>query len=181
MSLQKLSRDIQKCPPLEFSTKVQIGFLKSRYRIIAVLEEIQAVFSKASLVICIGNFMSCFSNLGEVLFYSPKTTFLTALEVLFISTSTLVSLLSIFYCAGRIPLELNAFSKMIQKQFEKRALSGVIEENPSVERLLLQEKTFVFSGCEIIYFTQSGILTIIGTILTYGLLVLSVDLKNVNQ
>ncbi|GFR28344.1 uncharacterized protein TNCT_393261 [Trichonephila clavata] len=181
VSLQKLSWDIQKCPPMEFSTKVQIGFLKNRYHIITVLEEIQAVFSKTSLVICIGNFMSCFSNLGEVLFYSPKTAFLTALEVLFISTSTLVSLLSIFYCAGRIPLEMNAFSKRIQMQFEKRALSGVIEENPTVERLLLQEKTFVFSACEMIHFTRSGILTILGTILTYGLLVLSVDLKNVKN
>ncbi|GFY80142.1 uncharacterized protein TNIN_201611 [Trichonephila inaurata madagascariensis] len=179
--LQNLSSDIQKCPPMEFSTKVQIGFLKSRYRIIAVLEEIQAVFSKASLVICIGNFMACFSNLGEVLYYSPKTAFLTAVEVMFISTSTLVSLLSIFYCAGRIPLEMNAFSRVMQKQFEKRTFLGVIEENTSVERLLFQEKIFVLSGCEMIHFTRSGILTILGAILTYGLLILSVDLKDVNH
>ncbi|GFR30870.1 uncharacterized protein TNCT_498441 [Trichonephila clavata] len=175
--LQKFSSDIQKCPPMEFSTKVQTVFLKKRYFIITVLEEVQAVFSKASIVICIGNFMSVFSNLGEVLLYSHKTGVLTAVEVLFISTSTLVSLLSIFYCAGRIPLEMNTFSRVIQKQFEKRTLLGVIEENTSVERLLLQEKTFMLSGCEMIHFTRSGIFTILGAILTYGLLVLSVDLQ----
>ncbi|GFR12147.1 uncharacterized protein TNCT_735181 [Trichonephila clavata] len=160
---------------------MQIGFLKSRYRIITVLEEVQAVFSKATLVICIGNFMSCFSNLGVVLYYSPKTVFLTAVEVLFISTSTLVSLLSIFYFAGRIPLEMNAFFRVTQKQFEKRTFLGVIEENTSVERLLLQEKPLVLSGCEMIHFTRSGILAILGAILTYGLLILSVDLKSVNH
>ncbi|GFY64514.1 uncharacterized protein TNIN_14301 [Trichonephila inaurata madagascariensis] len=125
--------------------------------------------------------MSVFSNIGEVLFYSPKTGVLIAVEVLFISISTLVSLLSIFYCAGRIPLEMDFFSRTIQKQFQKRALLGVVEENTSVERLLLQEKTFVLSGCEMIHFTRSGILTILGAISTYGLLVLSVDLKNVNH
>ncbi|GFT59423.1 uncharacterized protein NPIL_426511 [Nephila pilipes] len=168
------------CPALKFSTQKQIDFLKQRSRILKVLEEIQAVFSKASLVICVGNFMTCFSNLGELLFYSPKSVALTIIEVVFIFASTVMSLLSIFYTAGQVPLEMNTSSRMSRKLCEKRAFLGIVEESASLERLLLHEETFLLSGYEMIYFTRNGILTILGTILTYGLLVVSVDLKNEN-
>ncbi|GFT59425.1 uncharacterized protein NPIL_426531 [Nephila pilipes] len=180
-SLQQLSSDMKEYEPIKFSTKIQTDFLMNRNRIIKVLEEIQEIFSKASFVICIANFMSCFSNLGELIFYSPKRITLILIEAIFMSTSTLVTLLSIFYSAGQVPLELNKFSRINRKQCQKRAFLGEIEENATLDRMLFQEETFVLSGCEMIYFTRSGILTVLGTLLTYGLLVVSVDLKKENK
>ncbi|GBM37347.1 hypothetical protein AVEN_24532-1 [Araneus ventricosus] len=87
-----------------------------------------------------------------------------------ISTTVFISLILMFWIPDQIPLEMENFTKIIRSKYEMRASSGIISKNPTVEKLLLEEKIFVLSGCNLIFFRRSNILPVLGTALTYGLL-----------
>ncbi|GFQ99233.1 uncharacterized protein TNCT_701311 [Trichonephila clavata] len=180
-SIQQLSLKGENCSPKAFTSRVQIGFMKDRKYIMKLVEEIQTVFSRASFFICMTNFMSCLSNLGQIIFYLTQNVAPTLIEILFISFSALTSMLSIFYYAGQIPIEMKRLTQVLKNKFEDRVLLGTDQDNSIVERLLIEENTFVMSGCDLIFFTRNGILPVLGTILTYGLLILSLDLKHKTQ
>ncbi|GFS99038.1 uncharacterized protein NPIL_451401 [Nephila pilipes] len=174
--IRQLCIKAENCSPKIFTPRIQIGFMKDRKQIIKLAEEIQFVFSQASFIICMANFMSCLSNLSVIIFYMAQNVAPIIIEILFVLSSSLASMLSIFYNAGQIPIELKRFSQILRDLHENRVLSGIAHENSLVERLILDESTFVLSGCDLVLFTRYGILTVFGTILTYGLLILSVDL-----
>ncbi|GFW69713.1 uncharacterized protein TNCV_1883571 [Trichonephila clavipes] len=175
--IQQLCLKGENCSPKAFTVGVQIGLMKDRKHIMKLAEEIQTVFSRASFFICMTNFMSCLSNLGQIIFYLTQNVAPTLIEILFISFSALSSMLSIFYYAGQIPIEMKRLTQVLKNKFVDRVSLGIDQDNSFVERLLVEENTFVMSGCDLIFFTRNGILTVLGTILTYGLLILSLDLK----
>ncbi|GFT33481.1 uncharacterized protein NPIL_668811 [Nephila pilipes] len=170
--IRQLCIKAENCSPKMFTPGKQIGFLKDRKQITKLAEEIQAVFSQTSFIICMANFMSCLSSLSQIIFYISQNVAPTIIEILFILSSALASMLSIFYNAGQIPKEMKRFSQILRALHEDRILSGIVQENSLVEKLILDENIFVLSGCDLIFFTRSGILTVLGTILTYGLLIL---------
>ncbi|GFT33475.1 uncharacterized protein NPIL_668781 [Nephila pilipes] len=114
--------------------------------------------------------------LGQLLFYSRKRGALNFLsDTFFNSVSTLISLISMFWIPGEVPIEMEKFNQVVRKKYEFRASSGIVSENPSVERVLCEEKVFILSGYNFVYFTKQSVLTVLGTILTYGLLIMNLD------
>ncbi|GFU13517.1 uncharacterized protein NPIL_435251 [Nephila pilipes] len=179
--IRQLCIKVENCSPKIFTPRMQIGFVKDRKQITKLAEEIQTVFSETSFIVCMANFMSCLSSLSVIIFYVAQNVVPNIIEILLILSSALTSMLSLFYNAGQIPIEMKRFSQILRDLHENRVLSGIVQENSLVERLILDESTFIMSGCNIIFFTRNGILTILGAILTYGLLIVSVDLQHQNQ
>ncbi|GFS41884.1 uncharacterized protein NPIL_599791 [Nephila pilipes] len=179
--IRQLRIKAENCSPKLFTPGMQMGFLKDRKQITKLAEEIQAVFSQASFVICMANFMSCLSNLNQIIFYVALNIVPTIIEILFISSIALASILFLFFNAGQIPIEMKRFSQILRDLHENRILLGIVHKNSLVERLILDERTFILSGCDLIFFTRNGIFTVLGAILTYGLLIVSVDLQHQNQ
>ncbi|GBN39511.1 hypothetical protein AVEN_54931-1 [Araneus ventricosus] len=93
------------------------------------------------------------------------------------STTVFISLILMFWIPDQILLEMENFTKIIRSKYEMRASSGIISKNPTVEKLLLEEKIFVLSGCNLIFFRRSNILPVLGTALTYGLLFMSFEVR----
>ncbi|GBN09597.1 hypothetical protein AVEN_178733-1 [Araneus ventricosus] len=155
----------------------QIEILKRRLRVVKILEETQGIFSTATFVICTANFTSCLTDLSQIILYASQNIGVTIISVLFGSTSAVASLACIFLCAGQVPIEMKRISTITRRLFEQKAIWGIAEENAVVERLMLNEEECTLSGCELIFFKKSTVLTLIGTILTYGLLIFSMDLK----
>ncbi|GIX96828.1 uncharacterized protein CEXT_516671 [Caerostris extrusa] len=137
--------------PNGFSVPIQIEYLKQRNRIINVLEEIQEIFSTVSFVIITTNTLQCVSNLAQLIAFSSANTLVTVIEVLYISINATLSMISIFYNAGQVPKEIHNFSKILRSHYELKAFLGFTSENSLVERLVFEEKTFVLSGCELIF------------------------------
>ncbi|GFU26397.1 uncharacterized protein TNCV_2507151 [Trichonephila clavipes] len=73
-----------------------------------------------------------------------------------------------FWIPGEVPIEMERFSQAARKKYELRAYFGIGSENPSVERALCENKAFVLSGFNLVYFKKESVLTVMGTILTYG-------------
>ncbi|KAF8776857.1 hypothetical protein HNY73_013799 [Argiope bruennichi] len=167
---------MKKCSSKAFTSSMQVDFLEKRLRIVSVLEEIQEIFSVPIFIICTANFVACIANLAQIVVYASKNAAPTVVEVVFMSSNTVASMLCIFCSAGQVPTEMQKFSATARRHLEQRAILGMIRENLVIERLMLDE-TFTMSGCELIFYKKSTILTILGTILTYGLLILSIDLN----
>ncbi|GBN59732.1 hypothetical protein AVEN_138612-1 [Araneus ventricosus] len=94
------------------------------------------------------------------------------------SINVTVPLIVMFWIPEEIQMELEKLNKIILWKYEMRASSGMISENPSIEKLLLEERPFVLSGCSLIAFQRCHILSVFGTALTYGLLILSFEVRN---
>ncbi|GFT54264.1 uncharacterized protein NPIL_631911 [Nephila pilipes] len=84
-----------------------------------------------------------------------------------------------FWIPGEVPIEMDNFNQVMRKKFELRAASGIISDNSAVERAVCDEKVIVLSGCSLIYFTKESVLSVLGTILTYGLLIIGLDLRSI--
>ncbi|GFY38432.1 uncharacterized protein TNIN_43971 [Trichonephila inaurata madagascariensis] len=114
---------------------------------------------------------------GQLLFYSYKPSALGLLsDILCNSVSALICLISIFWIPGEVPIQMEKFNQVIRKKFELRACLNIVQENLSLERVLCEEKVFVLSGCSLVHFRKHFVLTVLGTILTYGLLIMNLDL-----
>ncbi|GBN62513.1 hypothetical protein AVEN_3195-1 [Araneus ventricosus] len=98
-------------------------------------------------------------------------------DAIMTSTSVFISLIMMFWIPEQIPLEMENFTKIIRSKYEMRASSGIISQNPTVEKLLLEEKIFVVSGWNLIFFRRRSILPVLGTALTYGLLFMGFEVR----
>ncbi|KAG8191097.1 hypothetical protein JTE90_008409 [Oedothorax gibbosus] len=85
-----------------------------------------------------------------------------------------------FWVAGGIPLELKKLRKAFTEKSKKRALLGFALESTVFEKLQTENEDFELSGCGILIFRRSSILGVLGNILTYGLLVKSIEIRQVN-
>ncbi|GBN23326.1 hypothetical protein AVEN_212644-1 [Araneus ventricosus] len=139
-----------------------------------MLDEIQATFSAMTFVIVSAYLSFCFALLGQIMhlnYYSwallTETTFSVACSIVF--------LIAIFWFPGRVSLELKTFSHLIRTNYEERCCAGFLSENFLQEKLLLEQRSFLFSGLNLISYKRENILTLLGALLTYGLLVLSVE------
>ncbi|GBO31031.1 hypothetical protein AVEN_38044-1 [Araneus ventricosus] len=91
--------------------------------------------------------------------------------------NVVIPLILMFWIPEQIPLEMEDLNKIIRCKYEMRASSGTVSENSTVEKLLLEKKIFVVSGCHLIFFRRSNILSVLGSALTYGLLLIGLEVR----
>ncbi|GBN38402.1 hypothetical protein AVEN_111979-1 [Araneus ventricosus] len=175
--LNILTSELEMISPDRFTLKVEMEILKKRHHIFDMLEMIETSLSTASFLTCTAHFLACLSNLSQLLMYLPGNKTLTILAVSFISGSAVVSTAFIFLNAGQIPIEMEKFSRLLRRRIEQRSFLGLDSLKVRSERSVTDEQVFVLSGCDLIYYRKSTLLSLLGTILTYGLLILSIEFQ----
>ncbi|GBN00675.1 hypothetical protein AVEN_201175-1 [Araneus ventricosus] len=179
MTIRNLCQELERCPPMAFTTSIQIRCLNCRRTIYKMLGVLQERFSFTSFVACVGNFSCCFALLTQLTLYTFSESALSyQADTVINSINVTVPLIMMFWIPEEIQMELEKLNKIILWKYEMRASSGMVTENPSIEKLLLEEKAFVLSGCSLIAFRRCHILSVFGTALTYGLLILSFEVRN---
>ncbi|GBN40298.1 hypothetical protein AVEN_247496-1 [Araneus ventricosus] len=179
MFIRNLCEELERCPAKAFTTSIQIRCLNCRRKIYKMLDILQESFYFISFVACAGNFSYCFALLTQLMLYSFSESALTyQADTVINSINVTVPLFMMFWIPEEIQMELEKLNKIILWKYEMRASSGMVSENPSIEKLLLEEKPFVISGCSLIAFQRCHILSVFGTALTYGLLILSFEVRN---
>ncbi|GFV97315.1 uncharacterized protein TNCV_2038251 [Trichonephila clavipes] len=146
-------------------------------RLCRVLERLQCVFSLPSFLLTIVDVMSSFTILASALLYSSEEiTGPMIAENAFTLMTSAVLLITLIAFAAQIPVTMSTIRMCLQKIQEKRVVSesqGTLEDSRFRLLQILKERPLVIlSGCEIIYFTRITIVTVLGTLLTYGLLVI---------
>ncbi|GFT43917.1 uncharacterized protein NPIL_386621 [Nephila pilipes] len=169
-SMKSLSQVINRFTPEAFRTSEQLSILRYKAKIDDVLDDIQEVFSVPSLFLILANFSSCCRIFGwNVLeFESDKKIVKTT----FYAVVSFTCLSGTLWMASGVSTELNNMKKIFHKKSHLRLLFVRTPKETQYKKELMGEPNFVLSGCDIIFYRRSTLLTIMGALLTYTILVI---------
>ncbi|GBN28605.1 hypothetical protein AVEN_170186-1 [Araneus ventricosus] len=179
--IQVLTKEILHTSPKTFGTAKQIQILRRKAKIDDVLEHLQKTFSVPTLLIVVGNFLSCATVLGWFLYAdSSKYQFdkmnkvnEIIYESLFYGLSSFGCLTGILWVAGGLPVQMQRFKEAFCKKAHLRLICFENLEEPQLKKELFEKPEVVLSGCDIIFFKRSTVLAVFGTLLTYTVLVVN--------
>ncbi|GFU13529.1 uncharacterized protein NPIL_435311 [Nephila pilipes] len=173
MYLNNLVKNIAKYTPGEFVQSKQLDILKNRAMICRNLQNIQTIFSQPMFLILVANFLMCSSLLGGVLikieFVEDDTIFI------FYFVNAILCIITSLWVAGSVPVEMDRFKETFHQTTHERLLHYHTTEELHLKMDLFNEPNFVLTGCNILPFRKSTILTVIGTLLTYTVLVVNTN------
>ncbi|GFX52760.1 uncharacterized protein TNCV_2922021 [Trichonephila clavipes] len=164
-----LTQDVLQYSPKEFGPSEQTHILKQKARVDDILERLQDIFSLPSFFVILSNFFTCCSTLGILLTDNPSR--ITLVTAVFVGMPNLISLIVILWVAGGLPVEQDKLKNAFYKRAHCRYLIVLSSEEQQFKREILDKPDFVLNGCNIFSYTRNSFLTLIGTLLTYALLI----------
>ncbi|GFS46530.1 uncharacterized protein NPIL_585491 [Nephila pilipes] len=173
MYLNKLVKNISKYTPEEFVRSKQLDILKKKAKIFRVLQNIQTVFSLPIFLIIVANSLMCSSLLGGVLIKIKLNE--DNMIFMFYFFDAILCVITILWVAGSIPVEISKFKETFHQTTHERLLYYHATEELHLKTDLFNEPDFVLTGCNILSFRRSTILGVIGTLLTYTVLVVTTN------
>ncbi|GBN15593.1 hypothetical protein AVEN_88182-1 [Araneus ventricosus] len=115
--------------------------------------------------------------MSQLLAYLTGNTVVITVQVSFAIGCAVVSTASIFFKAGQIPIEMDKFSRLMRRHIELRSFLALSSSETGAEISLNVDQVITLSGCDLIIYRKTTILTFLGTILTYGLLFLGINFE----
>lgn len=171
-ALEGVIHRMEQCKPMEFTAQTQKMFLNSRETVINMLDDIQDVFSVVSFTVCCAHFAGC---LGAVAFFTTIGGISMVVEALFMAPLSLFCLCWIFWTGGGVSMQMQKFREVFNKQLENRAEFAF--ESTSLSRMYSLDEDYEMSGCGLIIYNRHAIIDVLASILTYGLLIMSIELR----
>ncbi|GBO09901.1 hypothetical protein AVEN_257779-1, partial [Araneus ventricosus] len=175
MKLSLITDEIESCSAQEFTISRQRDILGREAEIERLVRFIQKIFSVPSFLIATAHFSACTSIFGAFIvdskIYTKDYVVLNQLVVVFLSSSG--GLLACLWAAGGLPIEEDRFKDTFRRKTKQRLQLVNGKNERYIQYQILEKPTFVLSGCEIIYFRRSSILSLAGTVLTYTILLIS--------
>ncbi|GFR00417.1 hypothetical protein TNCT_466881 [Trichonephila clavata] len=181
-SLEEFEKDLISAATEDiFSSRTD--FAQRYIKILSTLIEIQRVFSRSSFGLCLSYIAVSFTCLAAFLLLSNIITSLIKFIYISIFLVSAISLLSIFYFAGRIPIKMtNIRSVFYAKYTEDTSVfpRTCLEGNLIPLKKLVDLPEITLSGCDVVYYTKMNIFSAIGSFVTYSLLLLQFDNRDIS-
>ncbi|KAG8178658.1 hypothetical protein JTE90_025582 [Oedothorax gibbosus] len=158
----------------KFTTSIQKEILKRFIEIESCIISFQTIFSVPSLLMFAAHFSCCSAVLGLVV----TGTFLNMPRIYIIYHTTsifnsLSFLMASMWFAGGVPLAMDNFKAAFSRKTQENLLLVASERESVLGRGLYERPSLVLSGCGILFFTRNSMLVVLGTLLTYTILLLS--------
>ncbi|GFR19173.1 uncharacterized protein TNCT_3421 [Trichonephila clavata] len=171
-----LSQEIDQCAPEAFGLPKQLDILKRRAKTKCILITIQDTFSLPVMLIMIENVIMCGSIIGWFLIRSwDESTRRWKTEAAYYGINAFLSVVSIFWVAGTLPIAMNKFKENFHSKTHARLLYYHTKDELYLKGEVLNEPDFVLTGCEIVSYRRNTILAFAGTLLTYTILLMNAD------
>ncbi|GFT43925.1 uncharacterized protein NPIL_386651 [Nephila pilipes] len=166
-----LTEDIAKYSPHAFGPEEQRDILRRKAKIDDILDIIQEIFSVPSFFFILGYFISCCRALAWSLTHRAKTP----IEILILIDGViiLISLSATLWVSGELPENINKLKEAFYKETHRRIIFVGTSGELDLRKELLDKPDFVLTGCGILFYRKFSILAVIGTLLTYTVLVVS--------
>ncbi|GBO06842.1 hypothetical protein AVEN_197680-1 [Araneus ventricosus] len=172
-SISSLTYEIQTMSPEEFSMTRQINVIRLKGKVQDALDIMQKGFSVPIFFISVAYFSSCCSILGMFVSVDIRLLdFPVIVSFALTLANAFIGLLACFWVAGGVPIETEKYKGAFCKKIRQRLLQRRNLNEISFQKLDNDQSIFVLSGCNVIHFRRSSVLAIIGTIITYTLLLL---------
>ncbi|GFY75500.1 uncharacterized protein TNIN_244231 [Trichonephila inaurata madagascariensis] len=173
LQINRLSEKIARYTPKKFKKPKQLDILKNKAKIDKELQSIQSIFSMPMFLIIVGNFLICCAQLGGALikieFHEDNLIFI------FYFINAVLCIVTTLWVAGSVPIQMSRFKEVFHQVTRERLLYYHTTDELHLKMDLFHEPEFVFTGCNIISYRRNTILGLIGTLLTYTVLALSLD------
>ncbi|GFW18987.1 uncharacterized protein TNCV_165011 [Trichonephila clavipes] len=153
----------------EFGPSEQIEILRQKPEIDDILENLQDISSLTYFPMIMSNLFTCCSYLGINLIGNYSKVIVV--KAVFYGKTNLASFIVILWTAGSLPVDPNKVKDAFYKRAPSRFLIVFIPEERHNKREILDKTDFVLNGCSIFPYTRNSILAVIGTLLTYSLLI----------
>lgn len=148
---------------------------------IAILDAVEGIDNKLSeiiLVLTIDLVLSLFSLMACSFGIADKPLPAFALLHIFVTLITSATyLILLIIMAAQIPVEMKRNANLCHKFYEEILQRPLKFKLASTQvpllKLIMRRKIITLSGCHIVYFNRSLLLTLIGTLITYGLLIMN--------
>ncbi|GFQ85604.1 uncharacterized protein TNCT_707761 [Trichonephila clavata] len=164
-----LTRKVLHYSPEEFGPSEQIEILRQKAKIDDIVETLQDIFSLPSFFVIMTHLFTCGSHLGINLIGNHSK--IVIVKAVFYGMTNLVSLVVVLWIAGSLPVDQNKLKSAFYKKVHSRFLRVPILEERYCKREILDKADFVLNGCSVFPYTRNSILALIGTLLTYSLLI----------
>ncbi|GFR13690.1 uncharacterized protein TNCT_716431 [Trichonephila clavata] len=154
----------------EFSPTRQIGILREKAKINKLLESVQAIFSMPSLLLIATHFLSFVSLIRSTIEVAGES-FLSykSMEAMIRTFIDFYCLFFMLWIASGIFVQMKKLKREFCEKVRARLLhNGNLREIQPKGKLFGQSE-FVFTGCDIILYKRSTLLSISGTLLIYAL------------
>ncbi|GFW19031.1 uncharacterized protein TNCV_165441 [Trichonephila clavipes] len=160
--------------PENFGPSRQMDILRRKAKIDGVIHDIQHIFSVPSFFTTGVDFLMCGSMIGWILQVGLSMLPPYAIvEIVFYFITDFISLISVLWMAGNVPIALKKLRHEFYKKVRLRLLHNEYREENQLKGELFGESEFTFSSCDIISLKRNMILALSGTLITYTLLVIS--------
>ncbi|GFS94718.1 uncharacterized protein NPIL_509621 [Nephila pilipes] len=174
--LNNLSWEIEKSSLEDFTLSKQISILKKRTKIYYILLNIQNNFSLPIFFVIVANILICGCITGWFLIIKwDESDFLLKMESVFFGTNALVNVISILWTAGNVSVEMSKFKEIFHYKTHLKLLSRYSKQELHFKMDLMNEPEFVLTGWDVLPLRRSMILGLIGTLLTYTVLVMNTN------
>ncbi|GFY62507.1 uncharacterized protein TNIN_270581 [Trichonephila inaurata madagascariensis] len=124
-------------------------------------------------LIIVANFLMCCSQLGGALIKIEFDDY--NLIFVFYFINAVLCIVTTLWVAGSVPIQMSRFKEVFHQVTHERLLYYHTTDEMHLKMDLFHEPEFVFTGCNIISYRRSTIPALIGTLLTYTVLALSLD------
>ncbi|KAG8186597.1 hypothetical protein JTE90_019919 [Oedothorax gibbosus] len=164
--------EIEKCTLEAFDTHKQVNIARSFSNMMTILKDLQKVFSLPSFLMFATHYCACSTLLGWFVL-GEISSVSKILQILFYFSNSSVCLIACLWVPGKLPIEIDKMKEAFRSKYRYRWFHlGVMEENV-FEKAFGEQHTFVLTGVRFIEFKQSSILAVVGTILSYTLVLVT--------
>lgn len=140
--------------------------------ILAGIESMQNTFSRPMFLLVLMHLLHMFTLLAYLIsFTNEQFTYLVIGESIVIMTTSFLSLCAVVLFASKIPDNIQKVRQMYQR-YQENAVLKLSQKRNEVAQLAIDREVIVMSASDVVYFKKSFILSVIGALLTYGLLIL---------
>ncbi|KAF8787280.1 hypothetical protein HNY73_008895 [Argiope bruennichi] len=170
--IRNLKAEVMQCTFERFTPLKQIDIINRKEKVDSVLESFERIFSLPSFLMTVTNILSCGSVLGSTIIDNDLQFHILA-QWMFHTTNIFGCLLTTFWIAGSIPIELKEFKDAYYRKACLRMLKARIPEESRLERWVFDTPDFVLTGFGVFSYTRSSLLAVVGALLTYTMLAIN--------
>lgn len=155
-------------------------FLQLYLKLLDAIESLEDAFTSSAFILTVSNGFSLFT-LMAISFMSKSIDLsdYVILQMFMLSVTSGIYLVVTIVAASQIPLEIERNVKYFTKLNEKSVLESPLFSFDDHQLVLIkgavERRVIVLSGCHLIYFTRHMLISMIGALITYGLLVMQMN------
>ncbi|GFX13947.1 uncharacterized protein TNCV_3422581 [Trichonephila clavipes] len=173
-AIGNFTRKIFICSPEQFGPSEQIQVLRYKGKIDEILKITQEIFSVPSFCFIVANSVSCYSTLGSYIFSHLNGILIIDLaSIISLGIASFLCLIGPLWIAGTLPVVLNKLKDTFYNKAYLRWISLKFPSEQNYRREILDKPDFAFTGFDIISYRRSSAFVIVGTLITYTVLIMS--------